>query len=103
MRAEIAELLAELLADIVIDVEVVARELNLRDAMRERLRRALDRLDCAQAVSSSMRAMAAGIEEEEAVREAAHTVQMLAAEWPGDYPEEAAAEWRCADREMRTA
>jgi len=86
-RAEIAELLAELLADIVTDVEVVARELDLRDAMRERLRRALDRLDCSQVVARSMRAMAAGFGEEEAVAEVANAVQLFAAEWPGDYPE----------------
>ncbi|SAK93084.1 hypothetical protein AWB79_06906 [Caballeronia hypogeia] len=44
------ELLGILLADAATDVEVVARELGLRDEMRERLRRALDRVECAQRI-----------------------------------------------------
>jgi hypothetical protein len=43
-------LLELLLSDAATDVEVVTRELDLRDEMRERLRRALHRVACARAV-----------------------------------------------------
>lgn len=49
-------LLELLLSDAATDVEVVTRELGLRNEMLERLRRALDRLTCAQAVLAAMRA-----------------------------------------------
>ncbi|GAB5098077.1 hypothetical protein YK56LOC_37930 [Caballeronia sp. HLA56] len=55
LPARLLELLAVLVADVASDVEVVARELGLRDEMRERLRRALDRVGCAQAVLGAMR------------------------------------------------
>jgi hypothetical protein len=37
-------------SDVATDIEVVSRELGLSDVMLERRRRALDRLNCAQAV-----------------------------------------------------
>jgi hypothetical protein len=48
------DLLGILLA-VASDVQEVAREFGLRDEMRERLRRALDRVGCAQVVLKAMR------------------------------------------------
>ncbi|QCP48336.1 hypothetical protein FAZ95_03530 [Trinickia violacea] len=88
-----------LLADTSTDVEVVARELDLSDEMRERLRRALDRLGCAQRVLEATD----GRLEENAPDERAFNgraamepvggaVKLLAEGWPQDYPE-GAVEW----------
>ncbi|WP_035551299.1 hypothetical protein [Burkholderia sp. 9120] len=81
-------LLALLLSDAATDIEVVTRELDLRDEMRERLRRALDRVACAQAVLETMRVESVGASDEKTalrvrMREA---VDLLAREWPEDYP-----------------
>jgi hypothetical protein len=51
---KLGHLLDLLLADAMTDIEAVARELGLRDEMRERLRRSLDRLACAQAVAEAL-------------------------------------------------
>jgi hypothetical protein len=56
----LGQLLELLLSDTATDVEVVTRELGLRNEMLERLRRALDRLACAQAVLAAMRARSVG-------------------------------------------
>jgi hypothetical protein len=47
-KPHLGQLLELLLSDTATDVEVVTRELGLRNEMLERLRRALDRIDCAQ-------------------------------------------------------
>lgn len=91
-------LLTVLLSDTATDVEVVTRELGLRNEMLERLRRALDRLTCAQAVLAAMRAGSAGINCGETGmpmqmrRRMRDAVDLLAKGWPEDYPAEAV-EW----------
>ncbi|KXV06574.1 hypothetical protein CR51_11640 [Caballeronia megalochromosomata] len=78
------ELLQFLVTDVASDVEVVARELGLKDEMKERLRRALDRVECAQGVLEAV------------CRETAHNeglpidpvmraMEILARIWPQDY------------------
>ena len=56
--------------------------------MRERLRRALDRMACAQSVLESMRTdgTAAGIDCSAAGLRMSEAVGFLAKEWPEDYP-----------------
>lgn len=81
-------LLQNLLSDVATDVEVVTRELGLRNEMLERLRRAPDRMACAQSVLESMgtdcaEAGADGAKAELRIREA---VGLLAKEWPREYP-----------------
>jgi hypothetical protein len=83
-------LLELLLSDTATDIEVVTRELGLRDEMLERLRRALDRLDCAQRLLETVRVERAGAKSDVAgLRDA---VELLAREWPDDYPT-GAVEW----------
>jgi hypothetical protein len=55
-------LLELLLSDAATDVEVVTRELDLINEMFERLRRALDRVACAQSLLASMRSGGRGDE-----------------------------------------
>lgn len=91
-----------MLSDTTNDVEVVAREFGLRDEMRERLRRALDRVACAQSVLESMgedgaTAVTDGATAELRIREA---VRLLANEWPEDYPA-GAVEWLLAAPDVR--
>ncbi|MDB5787481.1 hypothetical protein [Caballeronia mineralivorans] len=83
-------LLELLLSDAATDVEVVTRELGLRDEMRERLRRALDRVACAQSVLEAIRAEEARTKTAGALMRDA--MEMLAKEWPKDYPA-GAVEW----------
>ncbi len=90
----LGQFLELLLSDAATDVEVVTRELGLRNEMRERLRRALDRLTCAQAVLAAMSAGSVGASDDEwalrmRMREA---VELLARGWPEDYPA-GAVEW----------
>ncbi|MFM0392897.1 hypothetical protein [Paraburkholderia phytofirmans] len=98
-------LLDLLLSDAANDVEVVSRELGLRGEMRERLRRALDRMACAQSVLESMRTdgTAAGIDRSAAGLRMSEAVGLLARGWPEDYPA-GAVEWlvleTAADDEM---
>ena len=120
MTSKLLELLEVLLSDAASDVDVVARELGLRDEMRERLRRALDRVGCAQGVLEAMReaevtqsgrepeGVSAGeggcgrgvgaaddhrgddaLDVMERVRGAVEllAVELLAVDWPHDYPE----------------
>jgi hypothetical protein len=58
-------LLELLLSDVATDVEVVTRELGLRNEMLERLRRALDRVACAQSLLASMSARSVGANDDE--------------------------------------
>ncbi|MFM0255784.1 hypothetical protein [Paraburkholderia sediminicola] len=76
------------------DIEVVSRELGLRDEMHERLRRALDRMACAQSDLESMRTdgAAAGIDGSAVELRMRKAVGLLAMEWPEDYPA-GAVEW----------
>ncbi len=83
-----------LISDAASDVEVVSRELGLREEMRERLRRALDRIACVQSVLESIgpdgaEAVIDGAAAESRMREA---VDLLARGWPEDYPA-GAVEW----------
>jgi len=64
-----------LVTDVASDMEVVARDLGLRDEMRERLGRALDRAECARGVVEAMREAGVG--------------------QPGRRPEEVSAEGSC--------
>ncbi|SPB17796.1 hypothetical protein NOV72_04999 [Caballeronia novacaledonica] len=93
-------LLEVLLADAATDVELVARELGLRDEMRERLRRALDRVDCAQGVLEAIASGAAGVsgsgshdggadDGSEAMERIRTAVELLAENWPRDYADDA--------------
>jgi hypothetical protein len=81
-----------LLADVAVDVELVSRELGLTDAMTERLRRALDRLDCVGGVLEAMGSGAGGYESVEVLDAARRAVGELAARWPQGYPA-GAVEW----------
>ncbi|MDR5748810.1 hypothetical protein QCE73_37145 [Caballeronia sp. LZ029] len=89
------KLLQLLLADAASDVEVVARELGLSDAMRERLRRALDQLVCAQ---STLEALHGGIPCNEGlpITPARQAVETLASTWPRDYTADVV-EWLLLD------
>ncbi|MFM0140394.1 hypothetical protein [Caballeronia grimmiae] len=55
LTSKLFDFLELVVADAACDVEVVARELGLNDEMRERLRRALDRVGCARGVLEAMR------------------------------------------------
>ncbi|MGF6996360.1 hypothetical protein [Paraburkholderia sp. GAS32] len=88
------ELLSILLNDVANDAEVAARESEISDASFMRLRRAMDRVACAQSVLETMRVRSAGASDEETalrvrMREA---VDLLARAWPEDYPA-GAVEW----------
>jgi hypothetical protein len=87
------QLLHLLLSDAAKDVEVVTRELGLRDQMRERLRRALDKMACAQSVLETIGAdgAEAGLNSEMAELRMREAMGLLAREWPEEYP--AGAEW----------
>ncbi|AXF10002.1 hypothetical protein CUJ91_18450 [Paraburkholderia graminis] len=83
-----------LLSDIETDVGVAARHQQISDASFVRLRRALDRLACAQAVLAAMSAGSVGTSSGETgmpmqMRDA---VELLAREWPEEYPA-GAVEW----------
>ncbi|MFM0480626.1 hypothetical protein PQQ81_08865 [Paraburkholderia strydomiana] len=91
------QLLDLLISDAANDVDVVARELRLQGEMCERLRRALDRMACEQSVLETVCTEAIGADRGGAtadlrVREA---VELLAREWPEEYPA-GAVEWLIA-------
>jgi hypothetical protein len=88
------QLLDLLISDAGNDVEVVTRELGMRGEMCERLRRALDRIACAQSVletigADGLRSRHDGATAKLRMREA---VDLLAKEWPEDYAA-GAVEW----------
>ena len=94
------QLLDLLISDAANDVGVVARELGLRGEMCERLRRALDRIACAQSVletvcTEALGAKKGGATAELRVREA---VGLLAREWPEEYPA-GAVEWLLLEKD----
>jgi hypothetical protein len=119
LASTLVELVEVLLTDAAADFQVVARELGLKDEMRERLRRALDRVECARGVLETVREVS-GSEEaweelptERGARGSANgepqedyendnpidakerawgAMELLAEEWPQDYPE-GAIEW----------
>ncbi|NYH26067.1 hypothetical protein [Paraburkholderia bryophila] len=63
-------LLGCVLADVVTDIEVAARDLQISDPNFVRLRRAMDRLSCAQPILETLRAESTGAEDgAEATRE----------------------------------
>ncbi|WP_143130448.1 hypothetical protein [Paraburkholderia sartisoli] len=82
-KKRLADLLAYVLTDAMTDIEVAARDLQISDASFVRLRRAMDRVGCAQ-----MRVGSVGSSRDETalrvrMREA---VVLLAREWPEEYP-----------------
>lgn len=86
-------LLELLLSGIATDVEVVTRELGLRDEMRKRLSRALDRLNCAQAILDAQRKRLLGSScSDEVCERVSEAVRVLAANWPQEYPK-GSVEW----------
>lgn len=123
----LVELLEILLTDVAADVEVVACELGLKDEIRERFRRALDRVECAlrildttrgDAGSDGVRENGVAVESDRAALEAEPNggykdndssdakkrawgaVRLLAREWPKDYPL-GAVEWLILERMQR--
>ncbi|MFM0324918.1 hypothetical protein [Caballeronia glebae] len=131
LAAELSGLLEILLADAAADVEVVARELGLKDGMRERLGRALDRVECARGVVEAMREVGVwrlgqapeevrsgssgcgdrdvGADEDhrrddalDAMERVRDAVELLAGDWPQDYPE-GAVEWLIFEKERAPA
>lgn len=90
----LAGLLDCILTDAVADIEVAARDLQISDASFIRLRRAMDRVACAQSVLETVRAGSAGAECGETAKCAetrmrmrmVEAVELLAKEWPEDYP-----------------
>ncbi|MGF6924259.1 hypothetical protein [Paraburkholderia sp. 40] len=91
---EAVELLAILLADAVTDIEVAARDAGISDASFVRLRRAMDRVACAQTVLETVRVASVGAEygESDAVMRLREAMELLARGWPEDYPD-GAVEW----------
>lgn len=103
------------LADAVPDIEVAARDMQISDSSFIRLHRAMDRVACAQTLLESVSEIAGttadaagtsltGSEAERdlgtiatAMREA---VELLAREWPEDYPD-GAVEWLMAEQRWR--
>jgi hypothetical protein len=116
LPSPLRDLLQVLLTDVATDVGLVARELSLHDAMLDRLQCALDKLQCAGSVLEAM----AGIMPEKpfegtfndaiddatrreglvpidppkvgAAESAWRSLELLAENWPRDYPEDAV-EW----------
>ncbi len=112
-----------LLADVASDVEVVTRERGLKDEMRERLRRALNRVECARGVLGAVRENAGSegawkelptergargsangephgdYENDDSIGEKASLEcdGIARKEWPQDYPE-GAVEWHILER-----
>ncbi|MGF6977565.1 hypothetical protein QFZ94_006015 [Paraburkholderia sp. JPY465] len=78
-----------LLADAAVDVELVSREFGLTDAMSERLRRALDRLECVAGILQAMRCTADGCDWAGVLDASRCAIEELAARWPQDYPADA--------------
>lgn len=85
-------LIGLLLADAFSDVEVIRRELCLGEQMIERLRRALDRLNCAQSVLEAAGTRQRGNSRSEVWKRVSEAVRVLAENWAQDYPE-GAVEW----------
>jgi len=82
------QLLDLLLSDAANDVEVVSRELGLQDEMRERLRRALDRMACTQSVLETIEldGTDAGTVGENAELRMREALELLAREWSEENP-----------------
>jgi hypothetical protein len=127
LASTLVELVEILLTDVAADVQVVARELGLKDEMRERLRRALDRVECARGVLETVRENAGSeaawkeLPTERGARGSANgepqedyendnpidakerawgAMELLAEEWPQDYPE-GAVEWLILEKMER--
>lgn len=92
LEARTKTLVGVLIADAVTDVEVVRRELGLSEEMVERLQRAMDRLDCAQAILDSEGRRRFGNNAGEHWEQVGDAVRLLAENWPQEYPE-GAVEW----------
>ena len=103
MTSKVGQLLDFLLADTMNDIDVVARELHLRDEIRDRLRRSLDRLFCAQSVVEALcRELAVdahddgGRDDVDPMDGVLRAMETLATRWPQDYGSEAV-EWLVLD------
>lgn len=125
LASKLVELVEVLLTDAATDVELVAQELGLKDEMRERHRRALDRFGCARGVLGAVREIAGsegawkelpterddarGFADGEphgnygndysidAEERAWGAMELLAEEWPQDHPQ-GAVEWRILEK-----
>jgi hypothetical protein len=87
-----ADLLDCFLTDALTDIEVASRDLQISDASFVRLRRAMDRVACAQSVLEAMGAGSVGASDDEWALRMRKAVDLLARGWPQDYPE-GAVEW----------
>ncbi|SAK91617.1 hypothetical protein AWB78_04941 [Caballeronia calidae] len=99
MTSKVSQLLEFLIADAMTDIEVVAKELGLEDEMRDRLRRSLDELACAQTVVEAMRIGFAVDAPDDGSREEVNPMESilramitLATRWPQNYGADAV-EW----------
>jgi len=94
-------LLELLLSDAATDVKVVTRELGLRNEMLERLRRALDRIECAQGVLDALesRMRTGTVSAQDGLRVKA-AMDLLASRWPQAHPV-GAVEWEILGRYQR--
>ncbi|MGT2469280.1 hypothetical protein [Paraburkholderia terrae] len=82
----LADLFDCILTDAVTDIEVAARDRGISDASFVRLRRAMDRVACAQSLVESMRAGSVGASDDETGMRMRDAVELLARGWPEDYP-----------------
>ena len=89
----LAELLGILLADVETDISVAARGLTISDVSCVRLRRARDRVACAQVLMGASAEI--GCKEGASGAAMRATVESLASEWPEDYAA-GAVEWLLA-------
>jgi hypothetical protein len=127
LASTLVELVEILLTDVATDIDAVARELGLKDEMRERFRRALDRVEFARGVLGTVRENAGSegawkeLPTERGARGSANgepqgdyendnpiggkrrawsAMKLLAEEWPQDYPE-GAVEWLILEKMER--
>ncbi|OAJ59390.1 hypothetical protein A6V36_27480 [Paraburkholderia ginsengiterrae] len=75
------------------DIEAAARDLQISDASIVRLRRAMDRVGCAQRLLETVKVGSDGASDEETALRVRAAVELQAKGWPGDYPA-GAVEWQ---------
>jgi hypothetical protein len=104
IERKVVELLSILLADVASDAEVAARDSGIADASFVRLRRAMDRVACAQRLLETVRAESASVKGGEPVMrmQMREAVELLARGWPEDYPD-GAVEWLLWEQSENTA
>lgn len=92
IASQYADLLHCFLTNAVTDIEVASRDLQISDTSFVRLRRAMDRVACAQTVLETMRSGSGGVNAGDAGMRMREPVELLEREWPEDYPA-GAMEW----------